>query len=116
MQHSYKESCILWMKGNNMEVLMLKLSLKPGEYITLGHNIKIIFSGGSANNIHLLVDAPREINVARNSAGKDKKPSPYYKEKGISKTAQREIAEILMREKRNQSHVSGEETVTYKKR
>ena len=89
---------------------MLKLSLKPGEYITLGDNIKIIFSGGSANNIHLLVDAPREINVARNSAGKDKKPSPYYKEKGISKTAQREIAEILMREKRNQSHVSGEET------
>ncbi len=93
---------------------MLKLSLKPGEYITLGDNIKIIFSGGSANNIHLLVDAPREINVARNSAGKDKKPSPYYREKGISKTAQREIAEILMREKRNQSHVSGEETVTYK--
>lgn len=42
---------------------MLKLSLKPGEYITLGDNIKIIFSGGSANNIHLLVDAPREINV-----------------------------------------------------
>jgi len=68
-----------------MEVLMLKLSLKPGEYITLGDNIKIIFSGGSANNIHLLVDAPREINVARNSAGKDKKPSPYYKEKGNSK-------------------------------
>ena len=93
---------------------MLKLSLKPGEYITLGDNIKIIFSGGSANNIHLLVDAPREINVARNSAGKDKKPSPYYKEKGISKTAQREIAEILMREKRNQLHVSGEETVTQK--
>ena len=95
---------------------MLKLSLKPGEFITLGDNIKIIFSEGSANNIHLLVDALREINVARNSAGKDKKPSPYYKEKGISKTAQREIAEILMREKRNQSHVSGEETVTDKKR
>ena len=34
---------------------MLKLSLKPGEYITLGDNIKIVFSGGSANNIHLLV-------------------------------------------------------------
>lgn len=64
---------------------MLKLSLKPGEYITLGDNIKIIFSGGSANNIHLLVDAPREINVARNSAGKDKKPSPYYREKEFQK-------------------------------
>lgn len=57
---------------------MLKLSLKPGEYITLGDNIKIVFSGGSANNIHLLVDATREINVARNSAGKDKKPSLYH--------------------------------------
>ena len=86
---------------------MLKLSLKPGEYITLGDNIKIIFSGGSANNIHLLVDAPREINVARNSAGKDKKPSPYYREKGISKTAQREIAEILMREKRTSRMSAG---------
>ena len=47
---------------------MLKLSLKPGEYITLGDNIKIIFSGGSANNIHLLVDAPREVNIARSIA------------------------------------------------
>ena len=50
---------------------MLKLSLKPGEYITLGDNIKIIFSEGSANNIHLLVDALREINVARNSADRN---------------------------------------------
>ena len=95
---------------------MLKLSLKPGEYITLGDNIKIVFSGGSANNIHLLVDALREVNIVRSIAGRDKKPSPYSKEKGISKAAQREIAEILMREKRNQLHVSGEETVTYKKR
>ena len=92
--------------------MRLHISSCAGLWVT----IKIVFSGGSANNIHLLVDAPREINVARNSAGKDKKPSPYYREKGISKTAQREIAEILMREKRNQSHVSGEETVTYKKR
>ena len=100
------------MKGNKHGGSYVETELETGRI----HYIKIIFSGGSANNIHLLVDAPREINVARNSAGKDKKPSPYYKEKGISKTAQREIAEILMREKRNQSHVSGEETVTYKKR
>ena len=37
---------------------MLKLSLKPGEYIDIGENIRVVFSGGSANNIHLLVDAP----------------------------------------------------------
>lgn len=81
---------------------MLKLTLKPGDFIDIGENIKVIFSGGSANNIHLLVDAPREMNIARSSAGKNAKPSPYYKERGISPEAQREIANIIMREKRLQ--------------
>ena len=40
---------------------MLKLTLQPGEFIRIGENVKVIFSGGSANNIHLLIDAPREI-------------------------------------------------------
>ena len=35
---------------------MLKLSLRPGEFIDIGENVRVIFSGGSANNIHLLVD------------------------------------------------------------
>ena len=42
---------------------MLKLTLKPGDYIDIGENIRVVFSGGSANNIHLLVDAPREMNI-----------------------------------------------------
>ena len=42
---------------------MLKLTLRPGEFIDIGENVRVIFSGGSANNIHLLVDAPREINA-----------------------------------------------------
>ena len=82
---------------------MLKLTLKPGEYIDIGENVRVIFSGGSANNIHLLIDAPREVAIARSSANvigeKKKKESPYYKEKGISKEAQREIAQIIKREK-----------------
>lgn len=82
---------------------MLKLTLKPGEYLSIGENVKVIFSGGSANNIHLLIDAPREVAVARSSANTDgtakKKESPYYKEQGISKEAQREIAQIIKREK-----------------
>ena len=45
---------------------MLKLTLKPGDYIDIGENIRVVFSGGSANNIHLLVDAPRDVNIARN--------------------------------------------------
>ena len=81
---------------------MLKLTLKPGEYIDIGDNIKVIFSGGSANNIHLLVDAPREGNIVRSSVKKaaGEKVDEYKKEEGISQEAQKEIVDILMREKR----------------
>lgn len=79
---------------------MLKLTLKPGEFINIGDTIKVVFSGGSANNIHLLIDAPREINIARSTAGKKHTASPYYREQGISEEAKREITEILMREKK----------------
>lgn len=78
---------------------MLKLTLKPGDFIDIGNDIKVIFSGGSANNIHLLVDAPRTLNIVRSSAGKSAKASPYFKERGISKEAQKEITSILMRER-----------------
>jgi carbon storage regulator len=86
----------------NKEVLMLKLTLKPGDFIDIGNEIKVVFSGGSSNNIHLLVDAPKELNIARSTAGKNKKSSPYYREKGISEEAKKEIASILMREKMKQ--------------
>ena len=80
---------------------MLKLTLKPGEYIDIGKDIKVIFSGGSANNIHLLIEAPREVNIVRSSARKDFGDARVYrKESGISKEAQKEIVDILMREKR----------------
>ena len=84
---------------------MLKLTLRPGEFIDIGENVRVIFSGGSANNIHLLVDAPREINIVRSSAAKKKDTAGpgagrYYKESGISDEAQKEIVSILMREKR----------------
>ena len=79
---------------------MLKLTLKPGEYIKIGEDVKVIFSGGSANNIHLLIDAPKEVGIERSNAKHLKsQPSPYYKEQSISKEAQREIAQIIKREK-----------------
>ena len=84
---------------------MLKLTLRPGEFIDIGDNVRVIFSGGSANNIHLLVDALREINIARSLAAKKKDTTEqgagrYYKESGIYDEAQKEIVSILMREKR----------------
>lgn len=84
---------------------MLKLSLRPGEYIDIGENVRVVFSGGSANNIHLLIDAPKEIAIARSGAGESRKPkTKYYKESGISEDAKREIAGIIMKEKMKQQH------------
>ena len=80
---------------------MLKLTLKPGDFIDIGNDIRVVFSGGSANNIHLLVDAPREMNIARNTTSQNRRPSPYYKESGISEEAQKEIVGIIKREKRS---------------
>ena len=81
---------------------MLKLTLRPGDFIDIGDDVRVVFSGGSANNIHLLVDAPRQMNIARNTAASNRRPSPYYKERGISEAAQKEIAGIIRREKKQQ--------------
>lgn len=81
---------------------MLKLTLKPGEYISIGEDVKVIFSGGSANNIHLLIDAPKEVGIERSNVKHSKTGSTttsYYKEQAISREAQREIAQIIKREK-----------------
>lgn len=80
---------------------MLKLTLKPGEFIDIGNDVKVIFSGGSSNNIHLLIEAPKEMNIVRSNAGKGKK-MPYYSEKSISEEAQHKINRIIMEEKRRQ--------------
>lgn len=83
---------------------MLKLTLHPGDYIDIGTDIRVVFSGGSANNIHLLVDAPRELNVARSTAQQNRKTAVSYQpEKAISAEAQKEIAKIIKREKQSQS-------------
>ena len=73
---------------------MLKLTLRPGEFIDIGDNVRVIFSGGSANNIHLLVDAPREINIARSSAvkkkGRQNRVQADITRSGISDEAQKD--------------------------
>ena len=78
---------------------MLKLTVKPGDYISIGDDVKVVFSGGSKNNVHLLIDAPREMAIQRNSALR--KESSYFGEDGISPEAQREIMEIIRRESKN---------------
>ena len=82
MQHFETVCCI------DKEVNLLKLTIKPGEFIDIGKDIRVVYSGGSNGNIHLLIDAPRELNIvrskvlAKNSAANDGENSrfisPYY--------------------------------------
>lgn len=92
---------------------MLKLTMKQGEYIQIGQDIKVIFSGGSANNMHILIDAPRKYNVVRNKVlewnakteEERKTYSSYQKEKSLSDEAKEEIKKIIIRDKKMQKQL-----------
>ena len=47
---------------------MLMLTLPKEEYLLIGKDIKITFLGGNNNQLRLMIDAPREVNVARGRA------------------------------------------------
>ncbi|MDE7313454.1 MAG: carbon storage regulator [Eubacterium sp.] len=86
---------------------MLKLTVKPGEYLLIGNEIKLVFAGGSSNNLRILVDAPKSMNIARSSALEKKmmEEEPgnmvtHYRDQELSKEAQEKIKAILMEERR----------------
>ena len=88
---------------------MLKLTIKPGEYINIGDDVRVIYSGGSEGNIHLLIDAPRELNIVRNTANSDKKESryisPYYAERGLSPETLSKIRRLIREDKKMNKQV-----------
>lgn len=47
---------------------MLRLSVNKNEYLMVGQKVRITFLGGNENAMKLMVDAPKEINVARGKA------------------------------------------------
>lgn len=86
---------------------MLKLTVKPGEYVLIGNEIKIVFTGGSSNNLRILVDAPKKYNIARSDALEryGMAPDPgneikHYRDREISPEAKEKIRKILMAERR----------------
>lgn len=46
---------------------MLNLTIRAGEYFTIGDDIRVIILGGTKNNVKVMVDAPREYRVMRGS-------------------------------------------------
>ncbi len=86
---------------------MLKLSVRAGEYVLIGDDIKLVFTGGSSNNMRILIDAPKSYNIARSEAlgryGMAADPGnqvKHHREKQISKEAQEKIKAILMAERK----------------
>jgi carbon storage regulator len=99
--------CISQERNRNRRFEMLKLSMKPGEYLLIGENVKVVFTGGSGNNLHILVDAPKSMNIARSTAlekyGMAAEPGnqvKHYKDRELSQEAKEKIKAILMEERR----------------
>ena len=87
--------------------MVLKLTVKAGEYLLIGNEIKVVYTGGSAGSAHILIDAPRTMNIARSSTlekqGKAAAPGnmvKHYKDRELSMEAKEKIKAILMEEKR----------------
>ena len=74
---------------------MLKLSLKQGQYVNIGDNIRVVYVGGSGNHARLLIDAPRELNIARSTTEENpaRKRETYYAEPGIPGRHSRKLRE-----------------------
>ena len=47
---------------------MLRMSVKNGEYIMVGDDVKIVFLGSGAGQTRVMIDAPKEVNIARSRA------------------------------------------------
>lgn len=80
---------------------MLKISLKQGQYVNIGDNIRVVYVGGTGSHGRLMIDAPKEIRIARCSIEEnpERRKDTYYPETPISKEAQNEIKRILWNER-----------------
>ena len=68
---------------------MLKISLKQGQYVNIGDNIRVVYVGG------------KEVKIARSTVEQnpERRKDTYYPEPAISKEAQDEIKKILWNER-----------------
>lgn len=84
---------------------MLKLTLREGEYVNIGDNIRVVYAGGSGKNGRLMIDAPREMNISRsnNDPNPEKRKDTYYPEPRISEKAQHEIKKIIWNERQKKA-------------
>ena len=84
---------------------MLKLTVKAGEYLLIGNDVKVVYTGGSGENAHILIDAPKSMNIVRSSilekygmAADPGNEVKHHKDREISPEAQQKIKANLMAE------------------
>ena len=80
---------------------MLKLSLKQGQYLNIGDDIRVIYLGGTGSHGRFMIDAPKEVRIVRSNAEQnpERNKDTYYPENPISKEAQEKIRHILREER-----------------
>ena len=85
---------------------MLKLTLGPGDFLQIGDNVRVIFTRAQNGYIHLMVDALREINIARSTAMEKHGTLPkgvkakYRQDEKLSEDALRKIRKIISEDKK----------------
>lgn len=83
---------------------MLKLTVKAGEYLQIGDEIRVVYTGGGDGNAKFLVDAPKSLNIVRSSAlGKrgllPKEEEQYYRENHLSEESRKKITQVYLQER-----------------
>jgi hypothetical protein len=53
---------------------MIKLKLRPGEYVKIGDCAKVFFAGGSANKGTILVETLKDVQIVRSKNDHPQKP------------------------------------------
>ena len=73
---------------------MLMLTVPKEEYLMIGDNIKITFLGGNDRQLRVMIDAPKDINVARGRAIKKRAIKRAAKKTAEAAAEKTEIQEI----------------------
>ncbi len=88
---------------------MLKLTVAAGEYLMIGDDIKVVFTGGTSKYARVLIDAPKSLNIVRSShlekqgVRPDKgTPVKYKPERELSPEAKAMIYAILSEERKKE--------------
>jgi len=60
---------------------MLNLTVAQEEYLQIGDDIKVVFVGRNGNYYHIMIDAPKDVNIVRSSVLEKQATSREEREK-----------------------------------